>query len=115
MRRSHAVPLILLAVAAVSAATGCREHPTQIRNCVDDNRHIVPDERCDDEPFTGTVILPGSYHYLYGGASGGHLGDAVVGGSWQAQFGARIVSGDTGATVHTFSDSPQDSEGIGGD
>jgi len=76
--------------------------------------HIVPDERCDNEPFTGSVILPGSYHYLYGGASGGHMGDTVTGGLWQPKYGARIVSGDTGATVHIESNAPQGSEGIGG-
>ena len=86
----------------------------QIRNCVDENRHIVPDERCDNEPYTGTVMVPGSFHYLYGGASGGHTGDNVVGGSWQPRFGARIVSGDTGATIHTVSDRPQGGEGLGG-
>ena len=112
MRRSNAVALALLAVATLSAtSTGCEDHPTQIRNCVDDNRHIAPDDRCDNEPFTGSVIMPGSYYYLYGGASGGHLGDTVVGGSWQPQFGARIVSGDTGATVHQGSEGPQGSGG----
>jgi hypothetical protein len=113
MRRSHAVPLTLFAVAALAATTGCENPPTQIRNCIDDLRHIVPDERCDNEPFTGSVILPGSYHYIYGGASGGHTGDTVVGGSWQPKFGARIVSGDTGGTIHTEFDGPQDSEGSG--
>jgi hypothetical protein len=107
MQRSLAVALALLAVANLSAATGCEDHPTQIRYCVDDRMHIVPDERCDNEPFTGSVILPGSYHYLYGGASGGHLDDTVTGGSWQPEYGARIVSGDTGATVHIESNAPQ--------
>ncbi len=79
MQKSHAVPLALLAVATLSTTTGCEDHPVQIRNCVDDLRHIVPDERCDNEPFTGSVILPGSYHYIYGAASGGHTGDTVVG------------------------------------
>jgi hypothetical protein len=106
MPRFHAVHFALLAVAALSAATACQDPPTQIRNCIDDNRHMVPDERCDNEPFTGSEILPGSYHYIYGGASGGQMGDAVVGGSWQPKFGARIISGDTGATVHIVSDGP---------
>jgi len=114
MRRSHAVTLALLAVAILSGSPGCADHPVQIRNCADDNRHIAPDGRCDNEPYTGSAVLPGSYHYVYGGASGGHLGDTVVGGSLQPRFGARIVSGETGATVYKGSGDAQSSEGHGG-
>ncbi|HVT99736.1 MAG TPA: hypothetical protein VHE33_19710 [Acidobacteriaceae bacterium] len=115
MRRTLTAPLVLLTIAALLGAPGCEDPPTQIRNCVDDNRHIVPDDVCDNQPFTGSEILPGSYHYLYDGASGGHTGDVVVGGSWQPKFGARIVSGDTGATIHTVNELPHGGEGLGGD
>jgi hypothetical protein len=114
MRRLDAILFAVLALPALSAAIGCEDYPTQIRYCIDDQKHIVPDERCDNEPFTGSVILPGSYHYIYGGATGGHLGDTVVGGSWQPKFRANIVSGDSGATVHQVSDRPQEGEDLGG-
>jgi hypothetical protein len=114
MRKSQAIPLTLLAAAALSIATGCENrHPTQIRNCVDDQRLIAPDDACDNAPYTGSTIVPGTYHYLYGGASGGHYGDKVAGGSWRPEVGARIVSGDTGAVVHGGFDGFPGSEGIG--
>ncbi|HEX4308565.1 MAG TPA: hypothetical protein VHZ25_00990 [Acidobacteriaceae bacterium] len=114
MRKSQAISFTLLAAAAVSFSTGCERHPpTQIRNCVDDQRIIVSDDACDNAPFTGSAILPGTYHYLYGGASGGHYGDKVVGGSWRPAVGARIVSGDTGAVVHGGFGGYPGTEGIG--
>ncbi|HEY1500450.1 MAG TPA: hypothetical protein VGF88_12785 [Acidobacteriaceae bacterium] len=114
MRKSQAISLTLLAAVFVSLPTGCEHQPpTQVRNCVDDQKLIVSDDACDNAPFTGSAIVPGTYHYIYGGASGGQHGDTVVGGSWRPQAGARIVSGDTGAVVHGGFDGYPGSEGIG--
>src|SRR5579859_6618945 len=74
MRKSKDVPLTLLASVALLAA-GCRDIP-ETRNCVDAQGRIVPEANCRPQP-TGA----GAYHYVYGGSSGGHIGDAVVGGS----------------------------------
>jgi hypothetical protein len=93
MRKSQAVPLTLLAAAAFTISTGC-DHPVQVRNCVDAQAHIVPDNSCDRSGGGG-----GGYHYIYGGASGGRNGDTVEGGSLEPASGARVVSGDTGAVV----------------
>jgi hypothetical protein len=76
MRKSREVPLTLLAVAALAsvgsiATTGCHDEP---RHCVDALNHLQPDSVCAARPGTG-------YHYVYGGASGGHYGDTVVGSS----------------------------------
>ena len=84
MRKSREVPLTLLAAVALSM-TACRD---QRRDCVDDFGHKLPDSRC------GT----GSYgtHYVYGGSSGGHVGDTVIGGSvTRGGFGGIGGGGDS--------------------
>ncbi len=70
MRKSREVPLTLLAALALSN-TGCE--PPQQHHCVDSLGRIASDSYCQNQ-------LSG-YHYLYGGSTGGHIGDAVVGGS----------------------------------
>ncbi|MFZ0274017.1 MAG: hypothetical protein WB524_18940 [Acidobacteriaceae bacterium] len=97
MRKSHAVPLTLLAAAAFTVSTGC-DHPTQVRNCVDQQGRIVPDNSCNHAAGGGGGV-PVPYRYVYGGASGGHIGDTVVGGSSEPEANARVVSGDTGEVV----------------
>ncbi|MGD0681348.1 MAG: hypothetical protein ABR990_04785 [Terracidiphilus sp.] len=84
MRKSREVPLTLLAAIALSSI-GCEEH----RNCVDAQNRIVSDSNCSTG-YSGA-------HYVYGGASGGHVGDAVVGGSVsRGGFGAIGGSGGSG-------------------
>ncbi len=75
MRKSSAVPLTLLAALA-AFATGCHDTP-ESRNCVDPQGRIVPDANCSTHGGSGGI----GYHYLYGGRSGGRIGDAVEGGS----------------------------------
>ncbi|HUB29091.1 MAG TPA: hypothetical protein VL967_05310 [Terracidiphilus sp.] len=86
MRRSREVKLTLLAAVALSV-TGCRER----RDCVDAQNHIRPDGYCQasDSHSLG-------YHYVYGGSTGGHVGDTVVGGSATPRggFGAFGGGGD---------------------
>jgi hypothetical protein len=72
MRRSSAVPLTLLALAA-AFATGCQDEP---RHCVDAQGRIVADTSCSGSTSGGR-----GFHYIYGGSSGGRIGDTVVGGS----------------------------------
>jgi hypothetical protein len=69
MRKSREVQLTLLAAVALSM-TACR---SQHRDCVDAQGRMLPDSSCS----TG---MYGS-HYVYGGSSGGHVGDYVMGGS----------------------------------
>ncbi len=73
MRKSSDVPLTLLAALALFA-TGCHDIP-ESRNCVDAQGRIVPDTNCQ------THSSGGAFRYLYGGRSGGRIGDTVVGGS----------------------------------
>jgi hypothetical protein len=71
MRRSREVPISLLASLAVSLTACTPEH----RDCVDAQGRILSDSACS----TGTPM--GGAHYIYGGSSGGHIGDYVLGGS----------------------------------
>jgi hypothetical protein len=69
MRKSGEVPLTILAAVALSL-TACRDQP---RDCVDAQSHKIPDAGCQ----AGTS----GAHYVYGGSSGGNVGDTVFGGS----------------------------------
>ena len=71
MRRSREVNLTVLAALALSI-TGCR---TEHRDCIDSQGRKEPDSYCD------ATHGGGIYHYVYGGSSGGHFGDSVMGGS----------------------------------
>jgi hypothetical protein len=70
MRKSREVPLTLLAAAAL-ASVGCHDQP---RHCVDAQNHLQPDSVCEARQGS-------TFHYVYGGSSGGHYGDTVVGSS----------------------------------
>jgi hypothetical protein len=81
MRKSREVPLTLLAAAALaslaSAPTiGCRDNGPP--HCVDAQNRLAPDAMC--QTGAGGVGYAG-YRYVYGGSSGGHFGDTVVGSS----------------------------------
>jgi hypothetical protein len=69
MRRSREIHVALLAAVALSL-TGCRDERA---DCVDAQNRKLPDSSCQ-------VGSPGA-HFIYGGASGGNIGDTVVGGS----------------------------------
>jgi hypothetical protein len=90
MRKSRDVPLTILAALALSS-TACRDQPREARNCVDAQGRIVPDSNCDHQPHGGVGYIP-VYRYVYGGASGGHEGDAVVGGRSSPSSGEEGVS-----------------------
>jgi len=84
MRKSKEVRLVLLTAVAL-ALTGCRD---ERRDCVDGQNRLQPDSACH-AGSTGA-------HFIYGGSSGGHVGDTVVGGTVsRGGFGA-IGHGDGG-------------------
>lgn len=88
MRKSREVPLTLLAAVALSMTACHRER----RDCVDAQNRLLPDSSCQSGA-TGSYS-PGA-HYIYGGSSGGHIGDAVVGGSVsRGGFGAHGSGGE---------------------
>jgi hypothetical protein len=108
MKKSSSVTLTLLAAVAALATTACSR--TEVRDCVDQNRRIVDDRKCEQRGGGGYVsggYLP--YYWLYSGRSGGRIGDMVVGGSTAPRAGVRSVSGRSvsrGGFGHSF--------GIGG-
>jgi hypothetical protein len=85
MRKSREVPLTLLTAVALSL-TACRD---QHQDCVDAQSRKLPDANCQ----AGTT----GAHYIYGGSSGGHMGDIVIGGSvTRGGFGGIGGGGDAG-------------------
>ena len=85
MRRSREVHLTLLASLAVTLTACTPEH----KDCVDAQGRILPDSACQASRPAGGI------HYIYGGSSGGHIGDYVVGGSTSSHS---ILRGGFGAT-----------------
>jgi len=75
MRKSRHVPLTILAAVALSTA-GCHDENNGPRHCVDAQNHILADSACENHASGA-----GAVHYVYGGSSGGRVGDTVVGAS----------------------------------
>ena len=91
MRKSREVPLTILAALALST-TACRDQPREARHCVDAQGRIVPDNNCESRSHGGGYVPLPYYRYVYGGASGGRVGDAVVGGRSTPASGEEGVS-----------------------
>jgi hypothetical protein len=71
--------------------TACKpEH----RDCVDAQQRKLPDQACEAQPG-GYGYVPGA-HYWYGGASGGNIGDTVVGGAAVSRGGFGGIGGSHG-------------------
>lgn len=89
MKKSSTVTLTILAAMASLATTGCTR--SEVRDCVDQNRRIVDDNLC--QPYRGNGYAGGGYYWMYGGRSGGRIGDSVVGGATTPTPGTSAVSG----------------------
>jgi hypothetical protein len=88
MRRSREVHLTLLASLALSL-TACKDAP---QHCVDAQNRLLPDSAC----HTGSTGYVGA-HFVYGGSSGGNIGDTVVGASvTRGGFGGFFGGGEGG-------------------
>lgn len=95
MRKSREVPLTILASIALASAAGCEHKPVEVRNCVDTQNHIVPDKDCQNSSaHGGGGGSVAAYRYIYGGASGEHNGDTVVGGESTPKAGAEVITGE---------------------
>ena len=97
MKRSLNVSAPLLAAAALSLLTGCRE---QMKSCVDEQNHVVPDNLCQNQPNNGQthgaygpMIYP--YRYYYGGYGGYGLGSSVGGGGYMPSPGTSYSTSTT--------------------
>jgi hypothetical protein len=84
MKKSRLVSLELTSAMAV-ILVGCDEssQPTrrEVQRCVDQNRHVVGDEYCQQQPAPPGGAPPGGvpYHWYYGG-SGYYPGETASGG-----------------------------------
>ncbi len=98
MKRSTQVTAPLLAAAALSLLTGCRN--PEMQRCVDENNKVVDDSFCQNQPNAqqqpdghgGFIIVPSPYRYYYGGWGGFGLGTPVGGGSYTPTPGASYTT-----------------------
>jgi hypothetical protein len=91
LKKSSQITLGLVASLALAFTSGCRR--TQVQNCVGADNRIVDDQFCDqaDQQRRNNPNGYVPYRWLFGGSSGGHLGDNVFGGSTSAWPGATTV------------------------
>lgn len=84
MKKTQHITLGLLAGMALAFTSGCGRRVAERRDCVDESGSITTDQNCQmveqrrRSGFTGSLPY---YHYLYGGSTGGHFGDRVIGGN----------------------------------
>ncbi len=83
MKKTQHITLGLLAGMALAFTSGCNRR-VERRDCADEQGRIANDQNCQmveqrrNSGYTGPLPY---YHYLYGGSSGGHIGDTVVNGN----------------------------------
>ena len=93
MKRSLNVSAPLLAAAALTLLTGCRE---QMKRCVDEQNHVVPDNLCQKDPSNGPMgPINGPYRYYYGGSGGYNIGSPVSGGGYTPSAGTSYSTSTT--------------------
>jgi len=79
MKKSSSVTLGLVASLALTF-TACRN---ERQDCVDETNHLADPQKCRDAEYNRNNGYRGyiPYRWVYGGASGGHIGDTVVDGN----------------------------------
>jgi len=97
MKRSLQVSAPLLAAAALSLLTGCRE---QMKRCVDEQNHVVPDNLCQNQPNNGQTNgaygpIYSPYRYYYGGTGSYGIGSSVSGGGYIPSAGTSYSTSTT--------------------
>jgi len=83
MKRTQHITLGLLAGMALAFTSGCNRKPER-RDCVDETGRITGEQNCqlvEERRRSGYMGPMPYYHYLYGGSTGGHMGDMVVNGN----------------------------------
>ena len=102
MKKSSQITLGLVAATAMAFTSACHKK-TQTQTCIDAENHIVADSWCEDAEKTRRSN-PGAffpYVWIYGGSSGGRIGDTVLGGSAVPTPGVSITRGGFGTSMHT--------------
>ena len=114
MKKSSQITLGLVASVAMAFTVGCRRS-TQAQNCVAADNRIVADSWCDesDERQRSNPGMYYPYHWMYGGSSGGRLGDTVFNGSPTPTPGVAISRGGFGSSMKGASGGGRASSGAG--
>ena len=92
MRRSAQVAAPLLAAAALTLLTSCRQQQPEMQRCVDENNRVVADTFCQQPGSPGSPYPYGygyrvPYRFYYGGGGGYGLGSPVFGGGYSSLSG----------------------------
>lgn len=98
MKKSGAVPVTLLAAAAMLSLSGCETK--QVQRCIDpETKQVVPDDRCDQQPVVVGHTYP--YYRWYYGGHGYAPGDVVTEGGFDPapKVGVVRASSPEGASV----------------
>ena len=103
MKRSQHITLGLLAGMALAFTSGCHRMPER-RDCVDESGRIVTDNNCD---LANAQRRNGSYsgpyfHYVWGGRTGGNIGDQVLDGNPMPGMGSAASSSSGGVSRGGF-------------
>jgi hypothetical protein len=83
MKKTQHITLGLLAGMALAFTSACNQRPER-RDCVDETGRIISDQNCqtvEQRRHSGYIGPMPYYHYLYGGSTGGHIGDVVINGN----------------------------------
>jgi hypothetical protein len=102
MKKSSQITLGLVAATAMAFTSACHKK-TQTQTCVDAENRIVADSWCEDAEQKRRTNPGGFYPHvwIFGGSSGGRIGDTVFGGSAVPTPGVSITRGGFGASMHT--------------
>jgi hypothetical protein len=117
MKRSLNVSAPLLASAALTLLTACRN--PQMQRCVDQNNHVVDGSLCRNQPNqsgssgSGIGYIPMPYRYYYGGGGSYDLGSTVTGGGYVGTPGVSY-STTRGGFGSTFGGGDSDGSGAHG-
>jgi len=87
MRRSKHVAAPLLASAALTMLTGCRQE--QMQRCVDEHNVVVDDSLCNVQPQRSPTggFYPNPFRYYYGGTGTYFPGSIASGGGYAPMSG----------------------------
>jgi hypothetical protein len=118
MKRSSQVAAPLLAAAALSLLTGCRQPDMQ--RCVDEHNNVVDDSFCKNQPnqqqrsdgHGGFIPFFPMYRYYYGGWGGYGLGTHADGGAFSPTAGRSYSTTSRGGFGSSFRGG--EGEGSGG-
>jgi hypothetical protein len=124
MRRSTQVAAPLLAAAALSLLSGCRQ--PEMQRCVDEHNNVVPDSFCEDQKnqptpqqrsdgHGGFIPFFPMYRYYFGGLGGYALGSHAEGGAFRPTPGRTYATTTRGGFGSSFGGEAEGGHGSAGE